>query len=199
MSIAGVVLAAGTSSRLGRPKQTVVFEGETLVERAVRVAQEAGLSPVIAVVNPEGDFGHSLQQLGCLVVINEGFAEGMAASIRRGVAVAKMLKASGVVLMTCDQVAVSPEHLRALYEDTENIAGSGYAGKVGIPAYFPTSGFDDLQQLSGDVGAREMLRSARVVVDERLALDIDTEEDLTRAEATTNAIAPSAKPPRPLR
>ena len=182
MSIAGVVLAAGSSSRLGRPKQTVVLDGETLVERAVRVAQEAGFSPVIAVINPEGDFGHSLQQLGCLVVINEGFAEGMASSIRRGVAVAKMLKASGVVLMTCDQVAVSPEHLRALCEDTESIAGSGYAGKIGIPAYFPASGFDGLQQLSGDVGAREMLRSARVVVNERLALDIDTEEDLARAQ-----------------
>ena len=181
MSTAGVVLAAGSSSRLGRPKQTVVLDGETLVERAVRVAQEAGLAPVIAVVNPEGDFGHSLQQLGCLVVINDGFAEGMASSIRRGVAVAKMLKASGVVLMTCDQVAVSPEHLRALCEDIENIAGSGYAGKVGIPAYIPVSDFDALQQLSGDVGAREMLRSARVVANERLTLDIDTEEDLARA------------------
>lgn len=181
MSIAGVVLAAGSSSRLGRPKQTVVLDGETLVERVVRVAQEAGLSPVIAVVNPEGDFGHSLQQLGCLVVINEGFAEGMASSIRRGVAVAKMLKASGVVLMTCDQVAVTPEHLRALSEDPANITGSGYAGKVGIPAYFPESGFDGLQQLRGDVGAREVLRTARVVVDESLAFDIDTEEDLARA------------------
>ena len=182
MSTAGVVLAAGSSSRLGRPKQTVVLDGETLVERAVRVAQEAGLAPVIAVVNPEGDFGHSLQQLGCLVVINEGFAEGMASSIRRGVAVAQMLKASGIVLMTCDQVAVTPEHLRALYEDTENIAGSGYAGKVGIPAYFPVSGFDALQQLSGDVGAREMLRTARVVLKDGLGLDIDTEEDLVRAQ-----------------
>ena len=181
MSIAGVVLAAGSSSRLGRPKQTVVFDSETLVERAARVAQEAGLSPVIAVINPEGDFGHSLQQLGCLVVINEGFAEGMASSIRRGVVVAKMLKASGVVLMTCDQVAVSPEHLGALCEDTESIAGSGYAGKIGIPAYFPASSFDGLQQLSGDVGARDMLRTARVVMNEGLALDIDTEEDLARA------------------
>jgi CTP:molybdopterin cytidylyltransferase MocA len=157
------------------------------------VAQEAGLSPVIVVVNPEGDFGHSLQQLGCLVVINDGFAEGMASSIRRGAAVAKMLKTSGVVLMTCDQVAVTPEHLRALYEDAESIAGSGYAGKVGIPAYFPVSGFDALQQLSGDVGAREMLQTARVVVNERLMLDIDTEEDLARAEATRSVIASSAK------
>ena len=199
MSIAGIVLAAGSSSRLGRPKQTVVFDGETLVARAVRTAQEAGLSPVIAVINPEGDFGHSLQQLGCLVVVNEGFVEGMASSIRRGVAVAKEMKASGVVLMTCDQVAVSPEHLRALCEDLTSITGSGYAGKVGIPAYFPESSFDGLQQLSGDVGAREMLRTARVVMNERLVLDIDTEDDLERAKLTTDAVASSAKPPRSLR
>ena len=199
MSIAGIVLAAGSSSRLGRPKQTIVFDGETLVERAARVAQEAGLSPIIVVVNPEGDFGYSLQQMGCVVVVNEDFAEGMASSIRRGVTVAKMLKASGVVLMTCDQVAVGPEHLRALREDPANIMGSGYAGKIGIPAYFPASSFDGLQQLSGDVGAREMLRTARVVMNERLVLDIDTEDDLARAKGTTDAVASSAKPPRPLR
>lgn len=184
MSIAGIVLAAGSSTRLGRPKQTVVLDGEMLVERAVRVAQEAGLSPVIAVMNPEGDFGHSLQQLGCLVVINESAAEGMASSICRGVVVAKMLKASGAVLMTCDQIAISPEHLQALCEEPANIAGSGYAGRVGIPAYFPASSFEDLQQLSGDVGARELLRTARVVADEKLALDIDTEEDLARVRDT---------------
>ena len=70
---------------------------ETLVERAVRVAMEAELSPVIVVVNadarPDGDFGPGLRERGCLIVVNEQADEGMAASIRRGVQVAGMLKA----------------------------------------------------------------------------------------------------------
>jgi molybdenum cofactor cytidylyltransferase len=181
VSIAGIVLAAGSSSRLGRPKQTVVFDGHTLVERATRVAQEAGLSPVIVVI-ADATLIDRLQQMGATVLLNRKAFEGMASSICVGISWAKGLNSPGAVLMTCDQVAVSAEHLRALYEDAGNIVGSGYAGKVGIPAYFPASSFDGLQQLSGDVGAREMLRTARVVVDERLVLDIDTEGDLARAQ-----------------
>ena len=53
VKIAGVVLAAGASTRLGRPKQSIVIDGETLVERTVRVVKEAGLYPVIVVVADE--------------------------------------------------------------------------------------------------------------------------------------------------
>ncbi len=184
--IAAVVLAAGSSRRLGRPKQTVVLGGETLAERAVRVAMEAELAPVIVVVNadarPEVDFSPALRLLGCMIVVNEQADEGMAASIRQGVRAAEMLKADGAVLMSCDQVALRPEHLRALCEQPGSTAGSGYAGKLGIPAYFPAASFAGLMKLRGDVGAREMLRGACVFVDEALALDVDTEEDVAKAE-----------------
>jgi molybdenum cofactor cytidylyltransferase len=176
-----VVLAAGASRRLGRPKQTVILAGETLVERTVRIALEARLQPVIAVVRPEGDFGHSLQTMGAVVVLNDKAAEGIAASIRYGVNVARLLKASGVVLLTCDQVAVTAEHLQALCAKPAEATGSGYAGKVGIPAYFPAANFDSLMQLTGDTGARDLLRHARSVSTEALAFDIDTEADVARA------------------
>jgi len=182
MKTAAVVLAAGASRRLGRPKQTIVLSGETLLERAVRVAMEAELSPVIVVVHPEGDFGHSLQQRGCLIVVNEDAQEGMATSIRRGVNAAKMLRAAGAVLMTCDQPGVRPAHLQALCAQPGTVTGSGYAGKVGVPAYFPAASFAALMELSGDAGARELLRGARAVHDEALALDVDTEEDVAKAE-----------------
>jgi molybdenum cofactor cytidylyltransferase len=174
VKIAAVVLAAGASRRLGRPKQTVILAGETLVERTVRIALEARLQPVIAVVRPEGDFGHSLQTMGAVVVLND-------ASIRYGVNVARLLKASGVVLLTCDQVAVTAEHLQALCAKPAEATGSGYAGKVGIPAYFPAANFDSLMQLTGDTGARDLLRHARSVSTEALAFDIDTEADVARA------------------
>jgi molybdenum cofactor cytidylyltransferase len=183
MKIAAVVLAAGASKRLGRPKQSIVLGGETLVERAVRIANEAGLHPVIAVVRPEGDFGHALQQIGALVVLNDKAAEGIAASIRYGVNMATILRCDGVVLMTCDQIAVTPEHLSELCAQPAVITGSGYVGKVGIPAYFPATRFAELMKLQGDMGARGLLRGARSVPTEALAFDIDTEADFDQARA----------------
>ena len=180
MKIPAVILAAGFSRRLGRPKQTVVLGGETLLERAVRTAQEARLSPIVAVV-PDADWTDSLHPKGATVLLNPEAGEGIAASIRLGVAWARNVGASGVVLMTCDQVAVSAAHLRALCEVRGEATGSGYAGKVGIPAYFPESSFAALMRLSGDTGARELLQQARVVTTEALAFDIDTEQDVEQA------------------
>lgn len=177
--IAAVVLAAGSSRRLGRPKQTVEVGGETLLERAVRVAGEAGLSPVIVVV-ADVAVGESLV---AMVVVNDEAAEGMAASIRRGVTRAREVGAAGVVLMTCDQVALRAEHLRLLVDGESRIAGSRYAGRVGIPAFFPAAAFEDLLLLRGDAGARELLAQAHAVLAEELSLDVDTESDLERARA----------------
>jgi molybdenum cofactor cytidylyltransferase len=101
---AAIILAAGASRRLGRPKQTLELGGETLILRAVRVAMEAGLSPVIVVVREIEYFVVELQHRGCRIVVNREADEGIASSIRCGVSVAKMLKITGVIVMTCDQV-----------------------------------------------------------------------------------------------
>jgi molybdenum cofactor cytidylyltransferase len=182
VSIAAIVLAAGASKRLGRPKQTLKIDGEPLVERAVRIAQEAGCAPIIVVINPKGDFGYSLQQRGCVVAVNESSSEGIASSIRRGTNVARMLKSRGTIVMTCDQPALRAEHLRSLAADESVMVGSEYAGRVGVPAYFPAEIFDALLALQGDTGAREVLRGAKSIVQEELALDIDTEEDFRAAQ-----------------
>lgn len=176
-----VVLAAGASRRLGRPKQTVVIDGEMLVERAVRVVMEAELSPVIVVVSPDAEFVDALRERGCLIAVNEEAAEGMAASIRRGVETARMLQAAGVVVMACDQPRLRAEHLRALVAEPGRVTGSRYAGRTGVPVYFPAVCFEELLRLKGDAGAREMLREAAFVEDEGLALDVDTEADVERA------------------
>jgi CTP:molybdopterin cytidylyltransferase MocA len=181
---AAVVLAAGASRRLGRPKQTVVLGGEMLVERAVRVAVEAGLRPVLVVVRPGAEFGEAVAALGAVVVENELADEGMAASIRCGVGA--VVGVDGVVVMTCDQVAVTAEHLRLLCEKAGRRTGSAYAGRVGIPAYFPAADFGELLRLEGDTGARELLRSAAAVGCEGLALDVDTEDDLQRARGVVD-------------
>jgi molybdenum cofactor cytidylyltransferase len=177
-NVAAVILAAGSSRRLGRPKQTIVFEGEMLVGRAARIAAEAGLSPVLIVVSPEADFCAALEAAGHRCVVNEEAAEGMAASIRCGIRAAERSAVMGAVLMTCDQPHVTVEHLRRLVAEGDAIRASEYAGRKGIPAYFPAAVFDDLLKLQGDAGAREMLRDAAAVLDESLGMDVDTAEDV---------------------
>lgn len=181
MSIAAVVLAAGTSSRLGRPKQDIVLNGETLLERSVRAASEAACVPVVVIVSDAARIDE-LQQFGTESLLNRRSFEGMATSIVAGVKWAKAKGAEGVVLMTCDQPAVTAEHLRALMADTSRVTGSAYAGRIGVPAYFPASSFGDLLALRGDQGARELLRGVASVANEQLALDIDTEADFAEAQ-----------------
>lgn len=176
---AAIVLAAGASTRMGEPKQLVRLGEETLLERAVRVAREAGCSPVVVVLGAAADRVKSRCALeDAVVLVNEKWSEGMGASIRCGVAAVGDV--GGCVVMTCDQPAVTVGHLQKLMEGVE-IAASGYAGRRGVPAYFPASVFAALRDLRGDAGARELLTTARVAELLHGELDVDTEEDLARA------------------
>lgn len=181
--IAGVVLAAGASRRLGVAKQGVRLDsskGESLLERAVRVALEAGLEPVLVVVSDGLKLEDCLDRVdGFRVLINEGAGEGMASSIRVGVGAVE--GADGVVVMACDQPAVTGEHLRELMLGGEEVVASEYAGRRGVPAYFPARVFGELMELRGDMGARDLLRGARCVELAGGELDVDTGEDLARA------------------
>jgi molybdenum cofactor cytidylyltransferase len=186
-----IILAAGSSTRLGQPKQYVRLGNETLLERAVRIAVFADLSPVFVVVssavakNPSSVTGvegiNRPSDVRVEVLINDEAAEGMASSIRLGVRAAIEAAAVGAVVLACDQVAVTPEHLRTLIQAETEVRASSYAGRTGIPAYFPNSLFEQLLQLAGDMGARDLLRHAAAVPLIHGELDIDTPADLARA------------------
>lgn len=177
---AAVIVAAGASIRYGAPKQLARLGGETLLERAVRVAREAGCWPVVVVLGASAELICSRCELGhALVVVNEDWASGMGGSIGHGVR--SLCGVDGCVLMTCDMPAVTPLHLRLLMETGEATA-SAYAGRQGVPAYFPAGRFAELMELYGDSGARELLRDARSVELAYGELDVDTPDDLERAD-----------------
>lgn len=185
-SIAAVVLAAGDSRRLGRPKQLLTIDGETLLERAVRTALRAGLRPLLPVLNAmlgaDAALLHKLSSMGARSLVNDEAQEGMAASVRCGIGELGAGAVRGAVLMTCDQIAVTAEHLRQLCAQPLKTAASGYAGRVGTPAYFPAQRFPELLALKGEQGARGLLGRARVVTTEALALDVDTEQQWAEAQ-----------------
>jgi CTP:molybdopterin cytidylyltransferase MocA len=179
VSIAAVVVAAGASTRLGEAKQLIRFGSENLLERAVRLAGDAGCSPVVVVLGASAGMIQAGSKLGsAIVVVNEDWAEGMGSSVRAGVGA--LHGVDGCVVMTCDMPAVTAIHLGALM-GSGDVVGSCYAGKRGVPAYFPVPIFPSLLQLRGDAGAKDLLVSARCVELPGGELDVDTPEDLVRA------------------
>lgn len=187
--IAAIIIAAGSSSRLGEPKQLLVLQGEALLERAIRVAKEAGTEPVVVVLGAHRErIEAGVDLSGVTVVVNDDWEEGMASSIRAGVRAIKEQhsSSSGALLMVCDQPAVNSEHLGqmmgAFRRNPAGVIASVYAGKRGIPAIFPAVAYADLLDLRGDRGARELLsEEGRFVIEVPLEggeLDIDLPEDL---------------------
>ena len=190
MSLSALVLAAGGSRRLGQPKQLLVFNGETLMARALRLASEAGMAPVFAVLGAQHELISSSVDLSdAVVVINKDWLQGISTSIVTGLrAVAEQAPESkGVLLLGCDQPRLSLNHLRELARafsehNGEAIVASEYKGTRGIPAIFPQSAFSGLLMLRGDRGARALIESAPCpvvsVCFEGGELDIDSPQDL---------------------
>ena len=183
-----IILAAGSASRFGGDKQTAVFNGATLVERACSVASEVSASNTVLVA------GHNWQAVrdACRpmsggFVINEDYASGMGSSLALAVRGIRHC-AAAVLVMLVDQPLVTATHLRALIsawsgEDNEIVA-SRYGDTTGVPALFGAGCFDSLATLSGDTGARTLLQDGlfdvKSVRFEDAAADVDTPDDLSR-------------------
>lgn len=178
MKKAAVVLAAGASRRLGQPKQLLRCGDETLLERTVNICVSAGCEPVVVVLGGAASAIVEQTRLDSSIVINPDWEEGIASSIRTGIR-SLADDVDGCILLTCDMPAVTAHHL-SLLSNAGSLRASAYAGRCGIPAYFPRSSFSALLQLRGDRGARELLYGAETVDLPGGEFDIDTPEDLAR-------------------
>jgi molybdenum cofactor cytidylyltransferase len=200
--IGAVVLAAGDSSRLGRPKQLVTFRGETLIRRVVRAAAEAGCDPVIVVlgafidaIRSELDIRESRISSSfalengtrAIVVENPAWRNGVGTSIRRGLEhLPESIEAA--VLLTCDQpfvdASIVSQLIAAGKKTGKPIVASSYAKTLGVPALFDRSLFEELRALPDTSGAKPRIEARRAdtasIPFEEGAVDIDTPEDFER-------------------
>ncbi|HEY0101606.1 MAG TPA: nucleotidyltransferase family protein [Pyrinomonadaceae bacterium] len=194
VSIGAVVLAAGSSSRMGSPKQTLQFRGESLLRRAALAALGAGCSPVVVVTGAHARLSRrELHGLDVREVLNNLWETGMASSIRAGVeGVAGANPAvDAAVLMLCDQPHVTAEIISALIAahraTGSHVVASTYGGSFGVPALFSRALFAELAQLEGADGAKQVIKrhasEAHFLPFPRGEVDVDTPDDFSRLTA----------------
>jgi molybdenum cofactor cytidylyltransferase len=164
MTVAALVLAAGSSSRLGTPKQLLPIEGRPLVRHVVEAATASSCDAVAVVLGAHAPRIESAIGAADVVFLpNARWIEGMASSIRAGVAWADAGGFDAVMVLVSDQLRITTAHLDALVrahgEDGRPTA-SRYCDVLGVPAIFPRSHFGALMALVGDRSARDVLRDA---------------------------------------
>lgn len=167
--IAALVLAAGSSNRLGTPKQLLPVDGRPLVRHVVEAANASSCDAVAVVLGAharriEGAIGG----LDVVVLPNARWIEGMAASIRVGVGWAAAQAFDAVMIVVADQLRVTRDHLDALviaHRRDKVMSASKYCGVLGVPAVFPRSAYPSLMALAGDRGARDVLRASSEVAE----------------------------------
>ena len=191
MVVGAVILAAGSSSRMGSPKQILQFRGQSLLRRAALAALGAGCRPVIVVTGAYAELSRGeLGGLDVQEVLNKSWETGMASSIRSGVEglVSADADADAAVFMLCDQPHVTADVISGLvaaYRDTGRpIIASTYEGSFGVPALFSRSLFAELTLLEGRSGAKEVIRrhasEAHFLPFRGGEVDVDTPKDFSR-------------------
>jgi molybdenum cofactor cytidylyltransferase len=184
--VAAVILAAGGSSRLGRPKQLLDWFGKTFVNQLIDLALEAGLDPVIVVTGAYGDeIEQSIHNDNVIVTRNLNWKDGQSSSMQVGVKALDENSINSFIIFLCDQPQVPAALIEKMIKESQkedlDIIATSVSGKICPPTLFKTRCIEGLMGLQGDQGGRALFKSYNTQIfewqDERLLQDSDTEED----------------------
>ncbi|OZV70721.1 nucleotidyltransferase family protein [Winogradskyella aurantia] len=185
MKTAILILAAGKSSRMGRPKQLLPIKHKTLLNSAIDTALASNCSDVICVIGAyRYKIKASIPSNSVKLLENSNFEHGLSTSIIEGVNYLEKTNCEGLLIMLADQPKISTSHLNQLLSSFENhpsqISATAYPNSLGVPAVFPKRFFEGLKQLKGDKGAKDFLNSRYhqiVQIKHSQLFDIDTIQD----------------------
>jgi molybdenum cofactor cytidylyltransferase len=190
-----ILLAAGGSSRLGKPKQLLLYKGQTLLQNTLSVALTSNAQSVMVVLGANADILQTEITNGKIhVVVNDDWQEGMGSSIRTGVKAITEINPSteGVILLVCDQPFINSALLNNLitaHQKTgKEIVACTYGNTFGPPVFFHQSLFSELLQLKGDTGARSIVQkhldNMEAIPFPEGIFDIDTEGDYQKIKGS---------------
>jgi molybdenum cofactor cytidylyltransferase len=190
--VAGVLLAAGTSSRMGSNKLLFELDGESLLRGAVRRALVGGLSPLLVVLGHESDRAwREIEDLPCQWALNPLYQEGINSSLKAGI-LAVPKEARAAMVMLADMPYVTPEMIAAMidrYRTSEApLVISDYEGVNAPPMLYDRSLFGELLAMTGEGCGRQVVKrhreEAEVMKWPAAALaDLDVPEDYARMRA----------------
>jgi molybdenum cofactor cytidylyltransferase len=205
--VVGIVLAAGSSTRLGQPKQLLPLGGTTVLSWVVATAEQSPLDRVIVVLGGAGEsVAESLCPRRAELVVNSAFATGCASSLRAGLDAAGAC--SAVALLLGDMPGVSCDVLSSVLSQWASgppswAAVTSYRGQLGHPFLFSAAAFATLRALHGDKAVWKLVDQAPVTtirrfpVDDELPRDIDTWDDY-RAVCASLGLTASGRFPDPV-
>lgn len=185
--MAAIILAAGGSRRLGRPKLLIAYQGVPLLRRAIDAAIGAGCAEVLVVLGADRQhYAPLVQGTSARAVHNPDHQQGMSSSIRAGIrALARHVEAA--IIMLADQPRIDTGIVRRLTDayahSGKRIVACRYGPVLGAPTLFDRALFVELLLLEGDQGARQVMDThpgevGVVEIPPRAALDIDLPEDV---------------------
>jgi molybdenum cofactor cytidylyltransferase len=186
MNVTGIVLAAGTSSRMGQPKQLLLYEGTSLVRRAAEAAVGSKTRQTIVVTGAASQqVDAQLTGLAVMLVHNDDYAQGMSTSLKAGLRAVRP-EVDAVVVLLADQPFVSSKIIDGLIDVHQQtgakVVRPRYGGQPGNPVLWDQSLFGELMEQTGDQGGRALLQKYREEIawldlpDETVQTDIDTPE-----------------------
>jgi molybdenum cofactor cytidylyltransferase len=183
--IAGIILAAGESSRFGKPKQLMLWKGQPYIRHVIFTAMKAGLDPIVVVVGYSGEeVKKVISDLPVRIVNNQEWKMGLSSSIQVGVT-ALPKTVGGVIFLQADQPQISKRLIESIIEAHQSslspIVAPKINGQRGNPVLFDTKIFPNLLSLTGDVGGRMLFSNFPVCwvkwPDPKQLIDIDTVDD----------------------
>lgn len=185
--VAGIILAAGQSSRFGQIKQLLAWGKQIALNACISTAKLAGLEPLIVVLGANREeILPLMDKEGVNVVENPHWAEGQSTSVKAGVA-ALPAEALGAIFLLADQPQISVQLIVSIKETAwkkNTIVVPVIGGRRANPVYFPRQTFGALLQLQGDQGGRAVINQFPATLlewlDEDMAGDIDTPEEYER-------------------
>ena len=172
MTVAGVLLAAGRSQRMGRPKALLPFHGKTLLHHAVQTLCATACSPRIVVVSREVEEESCWlrDEVDIALVVNPDPLRGLSSSLRVALDAIEACeqteagaRVEGILITLVDQPLVTPDHLEAILQAgaATGLAASSWPGAFGPPTFLYRSFFTALRELRGDEGAKKILQANR--------------------------------------
>jgi len=186
-----IILAAGSSSRLGKPKQLLSYQHKTLLNNTIEAAKKAANGLVLVILGGNSDLiEESISPSDISIVYNPDWEEGISSSIRLGLAVMgkEVEDPDRVILTVCDQPFVTAEVFGRLVDEADGsgkgIIASSYGGTLGTPVLFDKMYFSELFLLKGAEGAKKVINKFKETVAavrfDKGEIDIDTPEDYNR-------------------